>query len=950
MTGRYPRRFGKYVLLKPLAKGGMGEVYVAAGGEIGGFEKLCVIKKVLSEKTDQSKANRFLDEAKVVLRLSHAALVTTFDAGTVDGEFYIAMELVEGKDLREVWNRCVRTRQRIPLDVALHVVREVARALTYVHAYGALKLVHRDVAPPNILLAYVGDVKLTDFGLARSVLKQEHTAPGVVFGRAAYLAPEQARGEVADARTDVYTLGIVLWELLTGQQFLQISGLDPAAALAIVRHPKLVPPSARAPWLTPALDQVVTKALATDRAQRYQSADEMRRALSDVIATMAPRAGADRVSEFLHTIYTETIAEEAQERERFLRDEIPRFRADSSENGAQDSGHRGDAPSPRERPPSDPPTLAARLPAAARPANVKVGVRSTTPAPRSPTRMQEGAKLGSPPLPGLPPSLPAAHASRSTYLPGSAPGAFTAPPPTPAPTDPGPDTQQEMAAVDAANIAANAAANGPTQTDFVGRLLGGRYRVQRMIGEGGMGRVYAAEHVEIGKGVAVKVLHPACSTRSDLVERFRREARAASKIGHPNIVNVTDFGTTEEGLVYYVMEQLAGVDLADVLAQEGRIEPLRTMQIGVQICQALQAAHAADIVHRDLKPENIFLQPRGSQGDLVKILDFGLARSLEPDAVVTDGRRLTNPGMPIGTPEYMAPEQAEGRPADARADIYALGAILYEIVSGTPAFSGTGYADILARKSSEDPQPPSLFRPDVPPELEQLILSMLERDREHRPQTMAQVEYALTKMLRGRGQAVAALLGIERPGSNGAAAESSSVEMEMQDRRRTKRDAAFKAIAALDDEARQAGAKTPGTPHPQSLLRLGGGAGPAQSPHPPRDLLASPFPPATDALPVTPLASLSRGEEAAMAEAVAGNASPSPTGPASAVPPRSIGEAMLSRYGVDQHGHTHRGNRKRMMVIAAAAVALTIGVVLATRGSGKGTRDPRATPGDHTQR
>src|SRR5688572_3914104 len=327
MTGRFPRQFGKYVLLKPLAKGGMGEIYLAAGGEVGGFEKLCVIKKVITEKLDRTKSNRFLDEAKVVLRLSHSALVNTFDAGDVDGEFYIAMELVEGKDLREVWNRCVRTRQRIPLDVALHVVREVARSLAYVHAYDDLKLVHRDVAPPNILLAYVGDVKLTDFGLARSILKQEHTAPGVVFGRAAYLAPEQARGEVADARTDVYTLGIVLWELLTGQQFLQLGGLDPAAALAIVRHPKVVPPSTRAPWITPALDRVVTKALAPSRDERYSTAEELRLGLNEVIADVAPRADAGRVAEFLRGIYADTIEEERIERDRFLKEVIPHFRA-----------------------------------------------------------------------------------------------------------------------------------------------------------------------------------------------------------------------------------------------------------------------------------------------------------------------------------------------------------------------------------------------------------------------------------------------------------------------------------------------------------------------------------------------------------------------------------------------------------------------------------------------
>src|ERR1051325_5235401 len=264
MPDRYPKRFGKYILLKPLARGGMGEIYVAVSGEMNGFEKLCVIKKVLPEKADKGKANRFLDEAKVVLKLSHGNLVVTFDAGDVDGEFFIAMELVEGKDLREIWNRCVRTRTRIPLDVALHVVREVARALAYVHTYGDLNLVHRDVAPPNILLSYFGQVKLTDFGLARSVLKKEQTAPGVVFGRASYLAPEQARGEVADARTDIYSLGMVLWELLTGNQYLQLANLDPTTAMSLVRHPQPQTPSAKAPWIGPELDAVALKALAPD--------------------------------------------------------------------------------------------------------------------------------------------------------------------------------------------------------------------------------------------------------------------------------------------------------------------------------------------------------------------------------------------------------------------------------------------------------------------------------------------------------------------------------------------------------------------------------------------------------------------------------------------------------------------------------------------------------------
>jgi serine/threonine protein kinase len=338
VSTHYPRRFGKYLLLRSLAKGGMGEIYMAALGQIGGFEKLCVIKKVLSEQADPSKAKRFLDEAKVVLRLNHSALVNTFDAGEVDGEFYIAMEMVEGKDLREVWNRCVRRRQRIPIEVALHVAREVARVLAYVHGYGDLKLVHRDIAPPNILLGYNGDVKLTDFGLARSALKEEKTQPGVVFGRAAYLAPEQARGEVADARTDVYTLAVVLWELLTGHQYLPISGLDPSAGLALVRHPKPTPPSTRAPWIVPELDKVVMRALAPDRQQRYQSAEEFRLALSDVISQTAPRTDPARVVELMQAIFEEAIDKERVEREHLLKQVIPAFRASSPAPPAPDDG------------------------------------------------------------------------------------------------------------------------------------------------------------------------------------------------------------------------------------------------------------------------------------------------------------------------------------------------------------------------------------------------------------------------------------------------------------------------------------------------------------------------------------------------------------------------------------------------------------------------------------
>jgi serine/threonine protein kinase len=666
----FPRRFGKYVLLKSLARGGMGEIYVAATGEPG-FQKFCVIKKVIAERTDKAKANRFLDEAKVVLRLSHANLVPTFDAGEIDGEFYIAMELVEGKDLRDIWNRCVRTRTRIPLDVALHVGREIARALAYVHSYGDLKLVHRDVAPPNILMSYFGEVKLTDFGLARSVLKQEHTAPGVVFGRAAYLAPEQARGEVADARSDIYSLGVVIWELLTGHQYLQLQNVDAATAMSLVRHPNTQAPSSKAAWITPELDAVIMRALAPARDDRYRSAEELRQALSDVISRLSPRADAERSAEFLRGLCGDAMREEQADRERLLGESIALATQseDFSDLLTPVRGHR-----------------------------------------------IEGAASQHPRI--------------------------------------GESSDSNPVAVDLARVELPRPRQTPT--NFTGRVIEGRYRILKILGEGGMGTVYAAEHVEIGKGVAVKILHPQYSRQQDLVERFRREARAASRIGHPHIIDVTDFGTTEDGCAYFVMEHLDGIDLADVLSHERRLEPMRAAQITMQICRALEAAHAAGVIHRDLKPENIFLVAREGKADFVKVLDFGIARSIGQDS-----SRLTNPGIAMGTPEYMAPEQAMGGLADRRSDVYSVGALLYEMVTGEPPHG----EEASALKKQEPPRPPRELRPELTEELEIVILRALEADPAKRHQRMAALEYDLSKVQWGRARAVSDLLGLRGPDS-----------------------------------------------------------------------------------------------------------------------------------------------------------------------------------------
>src|SRR5262245_27446195 len=248
----FPRQFDSYVLLKPLARGGMGQLYLALAGTPG-LEKLCVVKQVAPEIVAPENARRFRDEAMVALRLSHGNLVSVFDAGLQGDRIFLAMDYVDGRDLHHVWNRCAEVRTPFPVDIAVYVVKELCRGLGYAHAFEDLHLVHRDVSPGNVLLSFSGEVKLTDFGLATSTLKIERTAPGIIYGKISYLAPEQARREALDGRTDIYAAGILLWEMLTGRQLFPVgrpgvaSADENSDALQRGRSPQAPAPSALSP-------------------------------------------------------------------------------------------------------------------------------------------------------------------------------------------------------------------------------------------------------------------------------------------------------------------------------------------------------------------------------------------------------------------------------------------------------------------------------------------------------------------------------------------------------------------------------------------------------------------------------------------------------------------------------------------------------------------------------
>jgi eukaryotic-like serine/threonine-protein kinase len=283
---------------------------------------------------------------------------------------------------------------------------------------------------------------------------------------------------------------------------------------------------------------------------------------------------------------------------------------------------------------------------------------------------------------------------------------------------------------------------------LIGSTLGERYRILRVLGEGGMGRVYEAEHTLIERRVAIKVLREDFCRRADVVERFRREAKSASRIGHPNIVDVLDFGETPSGASYFVMELLSGEDLADVLSRKGALTPERAVLILFQCCHALAAAHDKGIIHRDLKPENVFLVEREGAPDFVKPVDFGVAKMSDLDLAAETAGKLTRTGVIFGTPEYMSPEQAGGLSADHRADIYALGITLYEVLTGRVPFEGASFMAVLSKHGSKALPPLRVVNPRlrISPQLERVVLRALEKDRARRFQHMRDMAAALAQV------------------------------------------------------------------------------------------------------------------------------------------------------------------------------------------------------------
>ena len=309
----FPRRWGSYVLIRPLGSGGMGLVFLALGGRLG-RDKLCVVKRLNTAllKNPESLA-RFRREADIVRTLSHGVIAQTHAVDSFDGEPFIVQEYVQGRTLTQLVAAGRSADQLIPPTIAIYIAREVARALVYAHSIA--QIVHRDIAPDNVMASFGGEVRLIDFGIARAGGDASLTAPGTWVGRACYAAPEVLAGKTADTRSDIYSLGVLLWELLVGR----MPGFDELAA-----SPR---PSALNPSLEPELDEVVLKAIATDPASRFSNAEDLQRSLGPFLPPTF--IGEGELARFISRCYDvererQTLRDEVREARELLNDESDR--------------------------------------------------------------------------------------------------------------------------------------------------------------------------------------------------------------------------------------------------------------------------------------------------------------------------------------------------------------------------------------------------------------------------------------------------------------------------------------------------------------------------------------------------------------------------------------------------------------------------------------------------
>ncbi len=616
-----PELFGSYVLHYRLAEGSTSEVFLAQ--TTGDFPRLCAVKRLrpqLAAMPDFSK--RFREDAALLVRLIHGNLVQILEVGATDEQPFVAMEQIDGVKVEELLHTVADNGPLSP-EAALHVALEMGEAVSYVARRRGEQVGGGEVPPDHawpleVMLSFDGVVKLVDLG-SFGALRIGQQSVQTVFQSPGYAVPEVIRKQPLDSRSDVFAVGLMLWELLTGQRLV---ASDPESYVGAVLSGNWKAPLVERKDVPGTVIRTVDRMLRLDPDERPDSLDRARPDLVEALRRLAPSYGSSELSWLLAKRCAKTIS----------------HLADLTEAVTQKAKTSHDQ--------------------------------------------------------GLVPS--------STTM-----------------------TYGRAAEIDRPMIE-------PVPLDIGDRIPGTRYRLVRKLGAGGSAQVYCAQHIDLERQVAIKILDHELARQSSAIAQFRMEARACSRIGHPNIVDVIDFGELDDGRFFFAMELVEGESLAEVLAQTRRLPVERALPIIRQAAKALAAAHDHHIIHRDMKPENIMLttSPDG-RADQVKLLDFGVMAFASDTAAEC-----------VGTPGYMAPEQIAGDLPTPQMDIYALGSTLYECLSGVLPYPGETLPEFAAHQAAG----PVVSLCGLPstknlhPAIERVVLRSLERSPDARQPSCADFE------------------------------------------------------------------------------------------------------------------------------------------------------------------------------------------------------------------
>ncbi len=734
-------------------------------------------------------------EAETLQALSTPAVPQVYSHGVMKGRPYLTYRYIWGRTLLQILRELKKRKKMLSAPYATFIAHEVCRTLAQAHEHRSSGfpdgIVHRNLSPRHIIISFSGKVHVVGFGHKGPNLNPENLE-SFDFRNLSYLSPEQITHEPVAASSDLFTLGSIFYEMLTGTPpFLEKTG---AKVLNRITKCSYVAPSCVNPSISREMDLLLARNLTAYSSDRFSCVNEMREELARILLRDSPDFSESRITWLMKSLFNKEIIEDIRHfkqlgdhfthKKQLLLQSIPRImfeqiREDrkksgfSTKNMSMDGVNLSEPEEPEKS--ADPEPDPTPVQAPEEKSNHAVSafesledMEKTRLHPEPPQRQffeeEDTVLAGNVIRPGILPIKVARSILDSGEFHCDLPENLKmdhVPAPV-LPDDDFPEEEEEdnektrMQMSEHLQRFGFPAAGKPgqqqmqktrmgypdgrpydakaiiTESDFRTKLIGrtlGEYTITGILGWGGMGTVFDGMQTTIGKEVAIKVLNPQLCSNQEMASRFLSEARAVNSIRNPHIIDIFSFGAFDEKYHYFVMEKLNGETLATYLSRNGTVPFEVGHEILLQVFNAVQAAHEKQIVHRDLKPDNIYIEKRALFAHYVKILDFGIAK------FNADGLKnaITQFGLPLGTPQYMSPEQCMSQPVTAASDIYSLGVILYEMFTGSLPFPRkNSFFDVLMAQIKEQPISPSKLV-SISPTLEKIIMWTLNKDPLLRP-------------------------------------------------------------------------------------------------------------------------------------------------------------------------------------------------------------------------